>query len=221
MFPSLTGLGIALPMCLADELVDLGNTIFTSCYSPVPIPPSMISGDVCPVDPDAYIDFINCAIIGVSDGIQNILFLGTVLIGQWFYDITLMLAQTTIAMIIPGAGEYMRTTLDSFRFANPTQRERQWICFGLTAPSMVIILLGFTLVFIALGFVIPLFIMLVMKAWWLIVASPVGDTLPGGDDEAWDETYEDPDETRNADQNDTDNMSLEDVQAWIQERKNK
>ena len=221
MFPSLTGIGFSLPMCLADELKDLGDTIFRSCYAPVPIPPSMISGDVCPVDPNAYIDFVNCAIVGVSDGIQNVLFLGIVLIGDWFYDITLMLAQSTIAMIIPGAGDYMRTTLDSFRFANPTQRERQWICFGLTAPSMVIILLGFTLVFIALGFVIPLLIMLIMKGWYLVVASPVGGVLPGGDDEAWDETYEDPDEKRDAQNPDEEDMSLEDIQAWIQERKNK
>jgi hypothetical protein len=219
MFPSLTGIGIALPMCLADELLDLFNTIFRSCYAPVPIPPSMIAGDVCPVDPDAYIDFINCAIIGVSDGIQNILFLGTVLIGQWFYDITLMLAQSTVALIIPGASDYMRTTLDSFRFANPTQRERQWICFGLTAPSMVLFLFGFTLVFIALGFVIPLFILLIMKIWYLIVASPAGGVLPGGDEDAWDESYGDPDERR--EEEETDNMSFQDVQAWIQERKDK
>jgi hypothetical protein len=212
MFPSLTGVSAALPMCLMDELKSLFDTIFRACYSPVPIPPSMISGDVCPVDPTAYIDFVNCAIVGVSDGIQNVLFLGTVLFGSWFYDITLMLAQSTVGLIIPGLNDYMRTTLDGFRNANPTQRERQWICFGLTAPSMIIILLAFSLFFIALGFIIPLFIALLMKIWYLITASPLGTVLPGGNDDAWDEQFEEPDEKRQE-------QTYEEIDEWI--RKNK
>lgn len=223
LFPSLTGISFALPMCLMDELKNFFDIILRSCYSPVPIPASMIAGDVCPVDPAAYIDFINCAIVGVSDGVQNILFLGTVTFGSWFYDITLLLAQSTVGLIIPGLNEYMRTTLDGFRYANPTQLERQWICFGLTAPSMVIILLGFTLVFIAFGFIIPLFILLLMKIWYVITTSPAGTVLPGGDDNAWDETFEEEDERRGPqDEGDQEEeATLEDIQAWIQERKNK
>jgi hypothetical protein len=222
MFPSLTGLGIALPMCLADELKSLFDTIFRACYSPIPIPPSMISGDVCPVDPNAYIDFVNCAIVGVSDGIQNILFFGTVVFGSWFYDITLMLAQSTLGLIIPGLNDYMRTTLDGFRDANPTQRERQWICFGLTAPSMIIVLLGFTLFFVALGFIIPLLIILLMKIWYLITASPLGSVLPGGDDDAWDEQFDEPDEKRGTQQDEEeDTQTLEDVKEWLRDRKDK
>ena len=218
LFPSLTGLSVTLPMCLMDELKGLFDTIFRACYSPVPIPASMIAGDVCPVDPAAYIDFVNCAIVGVSDGIQNVLFLGTVVFGSWFYDIALMLAQTTVGLIIPGLNEYMRTTLDGFRNANPTQRERQWICFGLTAPSMIIILLGFTLFFVALGFIIPLFIMLLMKIWYLITSSPLGSVLPGGDDDAWDETFEEPDEKREGEGKEgeqEEEQTFEDIKAYI------
>lgn len=225
MFPSLTGVSVALPMCLMDELMDLFNTIFRACYSPTPIPGSMIAGDVCPVDPNAYIDFINCALVGVSDGIQNVLFLGTVLFGSWFYDIALTLAQSTVGLLIPGLNEYMRKTLDGFRDANPTQRERQWICFGLTAPSMIIILLGFTLFFVALGFVIPLLLSLLMKIWYLITGSPLGGALPGGDDDAWDEEFEDPDERRDqeGEGGQREEERLEDIKAWIQDnnRKNK
>lgn len=222
LFPSLTGVGITLPMCLMDELKSLFDTIFRACYSPVPIPASMISGDVCPVDPSAYIDFVNCAIVGVSDGIQNILFIGTVVFGSWFYDIMLMLAQSTVGLLIPGLNDYMRTTLDGFRDANPTQRERQWICFGLTFPSMTIVLLGFTLFFVALGFVIPLLIMLIMKIWYLITASPLGSILPGGDDDAWDEQFDEPDEKRQIEEEEEeeDTQTIEDVKAWLRERKN-
>jgi hypothetical protein len=218
--PALTGISVTLPMCLVDELKDLFDTIFRSCYSPIPIPDYMIAGDTCPLDPHTRIDFINCAIVGVSDGIQNVLFLGTVLIGQWFYDIALQIAQSTVAMIIPGTSDYMRATLDSFRFANPTQRQRQWVCFGLTAPSMVIILVGFAVVFIGLGIVIPLLIAIIMKLWYLAIDSPLGTIMPGGDETAWDETYPDVDEQRAAEAEE-DNMTLEDVKEWIRDRKDK
>jgi hypothetical protein len=177
--PSLTGIGVTLPFCLMDSIIALTDKYITNCYAPFIIPVCLISGDPCPADPATYIDFINCSVVGVSDGIQNVLFLLYQLFGQPFYDITISITSATIGNIIPGLNTYMLLTMNSFKDASGCQLERQWVCFGLTAPAIALPLLLFALVFVAFGFVIPLLIIVLIALWNFILNTPLYD------DEAW------------------------------------
>lgn len=193
LFPSLTGVSVTLPMCAVDELLTLADKYITNCYVPLLIPPCMVSGDPCPADPGTYIDFINCSIVGVSDGIQNALFLLYRIFGQAFYDFAIMVTTATIGNLVPGLNKYMTDTLNSFKDASGCQLERQWICFGLTAPAIALPLFLFSIVFVAFGLLIPLFIIVLIQLWDLIVSTPLYDDEPWIDKE--EEADERPDES--------------------------
>lgn len=54
-----------------------------------------------------------------------------------------------------------------------------------------------------------------MKIWYLITASPMGGILPGGDENAWADNIEDPDQQEDGEEEET----IEDIRGWINERK--
>jgi len=209
LFPSLTGVGIALPMCLADSIINITDKYITNCYSPLIIPECLISGDACPADPNTYIDFVSCSLVGVSDGIQNALFLLYQLIGEPFYDFALFITSATIGNIIPGLNDYMKATMNNFKGATGCQLQRQWVCFGLTGPAIVLPLLLFSLIFVGVGFVIPLLIIVLIQLFNTVITSPLYD------DSAWsDEAL--PVATQKNEEEEEENPEQEPDPNWVQ-----
>jgi hypothetical protein len=175
--------GIAIPECAVDAIIEFGNKWITDCYSPLLWPPYMIAGDLCP--PNERIDFLNCRDVGVSDGIQHVLFLGVRWFGTGFCDIVLQLAGALLRPIIPGAERYFVLTLEDFRNSSPTQIDRQWFCFYATIPAMITpVLFLFLFGLVGIVLVVPL-VLLFNSLIEAFTASPVGGVIPGVDDSAW------------------------------------
>lgn len=186
MFPSFPlGVGVSLPQCAMDALVAFADKWITNCYSPLIIPPYMIAGDPCPSDPMQKIDFLNCRDVGVSDGIQNFLFIGFRLFGATFTDIVTHIAGSVIGAIVPGIHNYLQVTLDDFKQASQTQMERQFFCFWATLPTMVTPVLFLFLGGIAVAVITVPLVLLFNSLLEAFIASPAGGALPGVDDSAW------------------------------------
>lgn len=129
IFPFPVNILPALPECLWDEFVSILADIFATTYTWIPA--SLFNG----ADGTG---FVNCYELGISDGIQNVLFLGYYYLGNWFVELLIGITSTTIARIIPGIDVYMRDTLNSFRAASPTQQDRQLFCAWFTLPAVVL-----------------------------------------------------------------------------------
>ncbi len=181
------GFGITLPHCLLDQVMALADKVITNCYSPWLLPAYMIAGDVCPTDPTQAIDFLNCADVGVSDGIQNILYLGFWLLGQGFCDFVLNISATLTGFIFPGLQNYMELTLNSFKTASETNRKRMTFCFWATLPTVFLPAIALFIVGMLLAVVLPQLLLLLNASVQLLFASPVAAGLPGGQqaEEAW------------------------------------
>lgn len=121
----------ALPFCMWDEIMSVTDSIFRSSFSWIPA--SLFNGD--------GVGFINCKEVGISDGIQNIIFLGYYYLGNWFVELIYGITSTTLLRWIPGADVYMRSLINSFRQASETQRDRQLFCAWFTLPSIALPLL--------------------------------------------------------------------------------
>ncbi len=171
-----------LPECLMDQIIQILDDLITNCYSPKYLPSCMIAGDLCPVDPNQYIDWLNCQVVGVSDGIQNVLFLGSITLGQPFMNVFLYVSQTTFGHWMPGLQEYMQTTLDGFKYAGPSQNCRQWWCFGLTFPAIALPLFLIILGVLVLGFIVPFVFALLLTTYSFWATSPAAIILPGSDE---------------------------------------
>ena len=178
--PSITGLSVALPFCIADEVTAFVDKYVTDCYVPLIIPACMVSGDICPADPNQFIDIVNCQIVGISDGLQHVLFLSYIVIGQWALDLFLWISQI-FSWLIPGLPDYMTRTLDSFTLASDSMRCRQWWCFGGTIFSIALpIAIGIIFIIIC-AFVIPLLISSLLSGWYWFETTPFAQGLPGYD----------------------------------------
>lgn len=217
LFPTITGFSSVLPLCLADEVIALTDKYITNCYSPLIIPACAISGDLCPADPNQFIDFVNCQLVGVSDGLQHVLFLLYILIGEGWADAVSIIANLG-AFILPGAPQYVDQTFASFRMAYDTMRCRQWWCFGLTLPVISVPVLFLSIAFIALGILVPLLIALIVSCWQLFAASPFSTGLPG-----YDGTWDDPDADPGAEEvvrlESPTQETLQDIQTYIQAKR--
>ena len=186
MFPSFPiPVGAAVPQCIADALIEFADKWITDCYSPLIIPPYMIAGELCPANPMQKIDILNCRDVGVSDGIQNILYLGFWLFGSGFCDIMIQLSGTVIGAFIPGMQRYLVITLNDFKMASDTQMQRFTFCFWATIPTLLTPLLFIFLggLFLA-ALVVPL-VLLVNSLIEAFMTSPIGGAIPGVDDSAW------------------------------------
>ncbi len=128
--------GIALPECLIDEVLAFFDKWISTCYVPLVIPLYMVSGDPCPTNGE--IDVISCVYIGVSDGLQNILFAGYWAFGRPFADVVQAMGSTLFSPWAPGVYRYLVLTFDSFADAGPTQHDRQVLCFGATILAVAI-----------------------------------------------------------------------------------
>jgi len=174
----------ALPECIMDEFVALADKYITDCYSGpgspnMIIPEYLINGELCPASLDQHIDVINCKDVGVSDGIQNLLFLGVWTLGSGFCDFALQIVSTCIGSWWPGLEDYMRATLESFKDVTDTQMQRQVFCFWATIPTILLPLVLAFVVFTFFGFIIPAIIELIISVFELFAASPAVAGLPG------------------------------------------
>jgi hypothetical protein len=171
--------GFMFPECALDAIIEFADKWITNCYSPLILPAYMIAGEVCPTNPMQHIDVLNCADVGVSDGIQNILFLGSRLLGESFCDLLINLAGTVFASIIPGLENYMMLTLDSFKGVSSTQRQRQWFCFWATLPTVFApVLILFIGGLVAITFVVPL-VLLINSLVQFFFVTPWASVIPG------------------------------------------
>jgi hypothetical protein len=178
----------ALPFCMWDEIMGITDSIFRSTYSW--IPSSLFNGD--------NTGFINCKDVGISDGIQNLLFLGYFYLGNWFVEMVYGITSTTLLRWIPGADVYMRSLITSFKQASETQKDRQLFCAWFTLPSIALpiffiwIFASFLLVFV------PAIIAIIGAFFGLIPTLPFYNSIMGnppngmdGEDEVPPEDEED------------------------------
>ncbi len=179
--------GVALPACAMDQIQAFLDKWITNCYSPLLIPNYMIAGELCPADPTQPIDFLNCADVGVSDGIQNILYLGFWVLGSGFCDFVMELTGVFLGPFVPGIQNYMDTTLASFKAAGSTDRSRMDFCFFATLPTIFLpgVFIFVTGLFIAI--VLPQLLLLINGLITLFFASPAAAGVPGGGEagETW------------------------------------
>ena len=140
----------------------------------------MVYGNECPTC-DTMIDFINCKQVGVSDGLQNILWLGTRAFGNGFCDWIMSASQTNFFQIwFPGFDDYTAAQCANLQSPTETAYKQQRWCFWATSPAMVLPLtigvLGATL----MGFVVPAILNLIIAFAYFLAASPLIVTVPGG-----------------------------------------
>ena len=122
----------ALPFCMWDEILDILGEVFATDYRW--IPDYMFYGD--------RVGFIDCRAVGVSDGLENLLFFGYQLLGGVFLDVVMGISSTVfVRSIVPGFSTYMQNTINAFRFASPTLHSQQLGCAIITAPAMLLPLL--------------------------------------------------------------------------------
>jgi hypothetical protein len=191
----------ALPECFVDEFVALADKYITDCYSGpgspnMLIPPYLINGELCPTALGQRIDVANCKDVGVSDGIQNLLFLGYWTLGSGFCDVVLQIVSTCVGSWWPGLEEYIRATLEGFRDASDTQMKRQEFCFWATLPTILLPILGLFLIFTFFGFLVPAVIELFIALAELFVASPLYAAIPGSNQEWFELTMDGSDADR-------------------------
>ncbi len=171
-------LGIGVPMCAMDELIAFFDKWITNCYSPLIIPTYMIAGETCPTGSNAYIDIYNCADVGVSDGLQNILFAGFWILGQRFCDFALRIASFAgINFIIPGFETYMMNTLNTFKLADSDQFARLQFCFFETLPALGLPAFAVVGAAIVIGITVTPLVLMIRAFLQLFAASFAGQAL--------------------------------------------
>lgn len=175
----------AIPSCIMDELFAFFNKWITNCYVPLVIPDYMVAGEQCPADPTQHIDVINCAQVGVRDGMQNLLFLGYWLFGRTFADVWLTISSIVFGALFPGVDTYMHKTMMAFVNAGDTDFNRQRFCFVATSPAMITpILLGVFVVLIGAALISALLALLQGGANFFM-AMPTGALVTGTRNSPW------------------------------------
>jgi hypothetical protein len=145
----------------------------------------MVAGVTCPTDPAVSIDVLNCRDVGVSDGLQNLLYLGFWVLGSGFCDFVLRVSSTILGTFIPGTQNYMELTLNSFKTASETQKQRLTFCFWATLPTILLPLGILFLAGLAIALLIPPLLLLINALVTLFFASPAAAVVPGADASAW------------------------------------
>lgn len=176
LFPSFPlPFGVAPPQCIADELIALGDFLFRPCYVPDVIPSYMVAGEICPSDPEAFINMVDCRIVGVSDGLQNILFAGYWAFGTSFSGTITSIVGSVMPVWVP----YFQTTFEDFENASPTHWDRLRFCFFWTITTIA---LPLALIFVGglvIGIILPPIIRFLLSLWRLFTLSPAGIPIPG------------------------------------------
>lgn len=175
----------SLPSCAYDQLMAFLDKWITNCYSPLILPSYMIAGEVCPTDPNQSIDFLNCRDVGVSDGIQNLLYLGYWIFGQSFCDFMIYISSTSIGLIIPGLPNYIAVTLNDFKTSSDTNKQRLTFCFWATLPTILFPLSLLFLFGLVLALLIPPLLLLLNAFVTFFMASPAAVIVPGADTSVW------------------------------------
>ena len=175
--------GFGIPECLPDQVLAFADKYITTCYSPLIIPEYMISGPLCPAN--GQIDFLDCRDVGVSDGIQNLLFLGVWLLGSPFVNAILQVTSTVIGVWIPGLQNYMELTLAAMQNANLTQFQRMEFCFFATIYTIIPVLFVLTAGIVVLASLATPLVLLAEGIVALFFASPLVALVPGMDASSW------------------------------------
>jgi hypothetical protein len=176
---------VAVPMCIMDEIYAFLNKWITNCYVPLVLPAYMVAGDVCPTDPNQFINVISCAQVGVRDGLQNVLILGWWLFGSTFVDIVRMFSTIVFSTFFPGVNHYFQVTLDAFVNAGPTDQERQVFCFWATSPAMVTPIVIGVLAIVFVVAAITAGLALAQAIITLFMASPAAVAVTGPEESTW------------------------------------
>ena len=200
IFPSIPipGIGISVPIlpfpiglpvlpeCLVDEIKAFADELFGPCpfenFRGI-VPLCLYNGNPCPACPER-IDLANCVIVGVADGISNIVYLL-----WWISPDTLSFITGTLGQTCFGNGclfdffpfnvQYIIDKVAEFEVASDTQQCRQQWCFWATLPSvgLPLLFLGIGGGFVALILVLLLDVIIGLIA--VIFASPVRAFFPG------------------------------------------
>lgn len=157
----------ALPFCIGEELKYLLNKYIAPCYAFL-IPRHWINGVACPPI-GQRIDIVNCrADVGVSDGIQNVLWLGYTYLGSWFVDVV-----QGVGMILPFTQDYIDEAFILYRDASTTEMLRQRDCSVVTLTSLALPILIALPTFILGGAVVVGGIAWLGSLFGLLRASPL------------------------------------------------
>lgn len=171
------------PECLWDDTVGFLDRYITNDYTFL-LNASLVNGPTAPMC-DEKIDFINCKDVGVSDGLQNLLYYLYRWLGPGFCEVIIGLAGTTIGRLFPGLEEYMRQTLDRFKNANPTEMIQQEFCAKWTLPSIALIGVFAIPVVTFLIILIPALINILVALFWCFRASPLYEFIAEENEGDW------------------------------------
>jgi len=192
----------AVPTCMADEMIAFLDKWLAGCYSPLIIPPYMIAGDVCPADPTTPISFVSCKDVGVSDGIQNLLYAIVWIFGSSAVTYVLQITTFLVGWWLPGAFAYMEATLNSFTETNATNMQRMTFCFWATSPLMLFWIAVLVFGGIVLAILVPIGLRIAESLIYMIFASPAGPDGAGW--YAQSPPYKQPDEGEDKEEQDDD-----------------
>ena len=172
----------ALPFCLWQEITCLLDKYIATCYDFL-IPNYLVNGPVCVSCAGATrIDFVNCkSEVGISDGVQNLLYAGYWLFGDTFNDIILAFASTGLGMLWPGLDTYLQDTFMGFTDASPSQMQRQTFCFWATILAVLLPIGIIAVIGILVGSLLFGLIFLFGALWNWLAKSPLSAAAPGGD----------------------------------------
>lgn len=135
----------ALPMCMWDEIIQILDEIFSTCYEW--IPGTLQNNQPCTAGGGSVIvDVPNCSEVGISNPLQSLIYWGYKIFGAVWCDI--MIGITSL-FGIGGASE----TCVAIKTASQTQMDRQLVC-GIAS-------LGTLAWFILAGYLIGAFIIYV------------------------------------------------------------
>ena len=166
---------MAVPMCLMDEIVGITDKYITNNYTFM-FNASMVNGPTAPQCPE-YVDVVNCADVGVSDGIQNILYFMYKAYGDDFCELMINLSSTVFASIFPDLRQYMIETLGRFKTASQTEKEQFEKCALITLGSTAAVALPIIIFGLALLLLLPAFFEIISGVWQVFRTSPFFDLL--------------------------------------------
>jgi hypothetical protein len=125
----------ALPMCLWDEVIEVLDSIFASCYTW--IPQAILNTAQCLPCPEK-LGFINCADVGMADALSVFIYWGYRFFGPVFCDI--MRGISTALSWIPGFSDNVQQSCTIFRQGlTETQVICAYFSFGTLAWVALII----------------------------------------------------------------------------------
>lgn len=123
--------------------------------------------------------------MGVSDGIQNLLFLGVWMLGAPFVNVILQITTTLLGTWLPGLHRYAQLTMDAMQNANLTQFQRMEFCFFATIYTIIPVVFFIIVALVIVAALIPPLLLIAESIVTLFFASPLVALVPGMDASGW------------------------------------